>query len=312
MKRPIGVTVGVVVALLGSILALVFAVGAIATLFIQTPPRGQSPGTLATIVSAIAIAGVAAVGVWTAVGLFKLRPWARTSIQVLALFVALGCGFMLLVMMMFRPPADMSKDTYNAARIAIGLAFGLPFLVSAWILLQFNTAATKAAFASGAGADPSPRPLSITFIAWSNLLGGLAFLFAVVGGGEGFLLGLMLPSAIARLYYAGLAALSFYIGKGLLDLRERSREIAIGWSAFTLLNAAAVFLPSVQRRFIAEAAQNSSAADSALPFSPRTFITVVFGAMALSAAVTIWFLAHHRDVFVRTENSRFLARLDQG
>jgi hypothetical protein len=310
MKRPVGVTAGVVVAMLGSIIALIVAVGFVATLFLPVPPGGQTPGKLATFVMALTVASIGGIGVWTAVGLFRLRPWARTSIQVLALFVAIGSAFVLVILGMLGAPAHITRDTVNATRIAAGLMFGIPLALAVWMLVQFNTSATKAAFASNEDVEQAPRPLSITFIAWSNLLSVAAFLVGAVTGGSGFVLGFSLPSWIARIYCVALAAVSLYIGKGLLDLRDRARVIAIGWSVFTLLNALVVFVPSVRQRILGVQIPPPANPDTAfLPFSPDLFFDVVFGAVAIGAALTIWFLEHHRDVFLRTENSRFLTGL---
>ncbi|HEY0528932.1 MAG TPA: hypothetical protein VGD02_08885 [Gemmatimonadaceae bacterium] len=310
MKRPGGVTAAVIVAMFGSMIALMLAAAAVASVFIKLPPGGQAPPPASVLIGAAVFTVVAGVGVWTAVGLFQLRPRARTAIQVLAIFVAIGCAFFLAIFSLVRPAAGLSRDTVNAGRIAVALVSGIPLVIAVWILFQFNTSKTKAAFASGEAVDASPRPLSITFIAWSYLLSIPVFLASTLSDGPGFLLGLTIPTWAARIYAVALAVLSFYIGKGLLELRERTRVIAIGWSVFSLANALVIFLPSVRQRLLNT--QPPPGVETALPFSPDTFLNVVYGAFAIGAVLTIWFLEHHRDKFLRAENFRFLVGLHRG
>jgi hypothetical protein len=312
MKRPGGVTAGVVVAMLGSMAALMLAAAGVASLFIETPAGAQPQPAGSVLIGALLLTVVAGVGTWTAVGLFQLRPWARTTIQVMAIFVAIGCAFILTIFAMVRPGAGLSSDAVNAGRIAVAVMGGIPLVIAVWILFQFNTERTKAAFASREAVDPSPRPLSITFIAWSNFLSIPTFLAGAVIGGPGFVLGLALSPWAARVYAVALAAVSFYIGKGLLGLRERTRLLAIGWSAFSLANALVVFIPSVRHRLLSAHLTPAAHVDTVFPFPPEMFLNLVYGAFAIGAVVTIWFLEHHRDTFLRAENARFLGGLQAG
>jgi hypothetical protein len=310
MKRPGGVTAGVIVTMFGSMAALMLAAAAVASLFIKTPPGGQAPPIGFLLFSALMFTVLAGVGVWTAAGLFQLRPRARTSIQVLAIFVAIGSALFLLMIAIVRPGSGISNDAVIAGRIGAGVMFGVPLAVSLWILFQFNTAATKAAFASGEAVDPSPRPVSITFLACSNFLNIPAFLAGVLthNSNSTFLFGLTLPVWAAYVYTVALVVLSFYVGKGLLDLRERARLIALGWAVFSLANSLVVFVPPVRRRLLTAALIPTGSVDTAFPFTPEMFLNVFYGAFAIGWVVTIWLLEHHRDTFLRAENARYLDR----
>ncbi|HMH97474.1 MAG TPA: hypothetical protein VK577_12955, partial [Bradyrhizobium sp.] len=99
MSRPVGVTASAVVAILGSVFTLVFASLAVASLFIETTQPQPPNNALLVVMSAFVFVAFASVGIWTSVGLFQLRPWARTTILIFAGFLAAGCIFILLAIM---------------------------------------------------------------------------------------------------------------------------------------------------------------------------------------------------------------------
>src|SRR5215208_8224403 len=189
MSRPVGVTASAIVAILGSILALFFAVLSVASLFIETGQPQPPNSAQFVIAGAATFAALAGVGIWTSVGLFRLRSWARTSILVCAGFLAVGSIFSLLVTMVVPMPPEISAGTEGTFRRVAAVMFGIPFAIAAWWLIQFNTRSTKAAFASGVAEAASPRPLSITIIAWTNIFGGVSALFPILTGVPAFLFG---------------------------------------------------------------------------------------------------------------------------
>src|SRR4051812_21431624 len=109
MKRPAGVTASAIVAILGSVFMLLLAALAIASLFMDAP-TSQPASSSATVVSGAAIiAAFAGVGLWTSIGVFRLRAWARISILVFAAFLGVSSIFGLLMTMAVPIPPEFAR-----------------------------------------------------------------------------------------------------------------------------------------------------------------------------------------------------------
>jgi len=303
MSRPVGVTASAVVAILGSVLALVFAAFAIAGVFIGTTPP-QSPSTAPFIVlSALMFVAFACIGIWTSVGLFRLRPWARTATLVFAGFLAAGCIFILVTIMAVPLPPDISAVTGRTVRRVMAGMFGIPLVIAIWWLFQFNTQSTKAAFASSIRGSTSARPMSITIIAVVCITGVVSCLFAILARGPVLLFGASFTGWTAGVTYAIFAALSIFIGKGLLELREEARILAIGWFGFWLVHGSVVALvPSLRQRMF-EMQRAMVENDATLPrLDYGTLTNVSYALTVTMAAIAIWFLIRNRGAFGQTES----------
>ena len=145
MSRPAGVTASAIVAILGGIFALLFAGLAVASLFIETTQPKPPNSAQFVIAGAAMIAALAGIGIWTSVGLFRLRSWAHTSILVFAGFLAAGSLFSLLLTMAMPIPPGFTASTEHIFRPTMAAMFGIPLVIAAWWPFQFNTKSTKAA-----------------------------------------------------------------------------------------------------------------------------------------------------------------------
>ena len=303
MSRPVGVTASAVVAILGSILALLLAALLVASPFMATTQPQPPNSAQFAIAGAVMFAALAGIGIWTSVGLFRLRSWARTSILVFAGFLAACSIFGLLITMAVPIPPEMTAGTGHSFRRAIAVMFGIPLAIAVWWLIQFNTQSTKAAFASPIAEAASQRPLSITIIAWASIVGGASCLFPILARLPAFLFGAIFNGWIAVVIYAFFGALSLYIGKGLLDLRERARVLAIGWFGFGFVHMTVVTLvPSLRQRMLELQRTLEHNQPNPIPFDQGMMLNVIFAFAAIVAAVTIWFLIRNRAAFVRAEN----------
>jgi hypothetical protein len=302
MSRPVGVTASAVVAILGSIFTLVFASLAVASLFIETTQPQPPNNTSFVLMGSLMFVAFACLGFWTAVGLFRLDPWARTSILVFAGFLAAGSAFTLLMIMILPLPANMSAVTgHTIRRVMIGV-LGIPMLIAIWWLIQFNRQSTKAAFASSIAGPASVRPLSITIIAFGCILGGVSFLFAILARVPAYLFGMSFNTWIAGVIYAIFAALSMFIGKGLLELREEARILAIGWCGFWLVHGSLVTLvPPLRQRMLELQLATLAKENTPMPFDPGLLTNLSFAFTVILAAGAIWFLIRNRAAFVGME-----------
>jgi len=302
MSRPVGVTASAVVAILGSVFTLVFASMAVASLFIQAA-QPQPPNTASFVVaSALMFVVFACIGFWTSVGLLRLRPWARTAILVFAGFLAAGSIFTLLTTMIIPMPPDMGADTQHTVRRVMAVMFGIPLVISIWWLIQFNTQSTKAAFASPVAEPSSARPVSITIIAVALIFGGVSCLFAILAGAPAFVFGVSFTGWTAGVIYAIFAAVSTFIGKGLLDLREEARILAIGWCGFWLVHGSLVTLvPPLRQRMLELQHALLQEQKNPPPFDVGMLTNVSFAFTVIMVAAAIWFLIRNRGAFGQTE-----------
>lgn len=303
MSRPVGVTASAIVAILGSMFALLMAVLVVASLFIETPQSQPPPGAPFVITTAAMFVALAGIGIWTSVGLFRLRSWARTSILIFSGFLAAIFVFSLLAILAVPMPPGTSAGTKDIFRGSMAVAFGIPLAIAIWWLIQFNTPSTKAAFASPIAGAASPRPLSITVIAWFSIIGGASALFPIVTRLPAFLFGATFNGWTAGVIYALFGAISLYIGKGLLDLQERARVFAIGWLGFGLVHTSIVVLvPPLRHRMLEMQRGLEQNQPNPFPFDQGLFTTVMLAFTAAITVTAIWFLIRNRAAFVRAEN----------
>lgn len=300
MSRPVGVTASAVVAILGSMIALLFAV-----LLVTTPTItiGQPPPPYAAqigIVAAAIAAALAGLGIWTAVDLFRLRSWARMSILIFAGFLGAWAALALIVTMVIPMPPEITAGTRQGFRVIAAVMFGIPLGIAVWWLIQFNTQSTKAAFASPVIGPASPRPLSISILGWTGIVGGVGCLLWIPIRLPAFLFGATFTGWTAGVIYGLFGALSFYIGKGLLDLRETRRRLAIGWLLFGFVHTCVITLvPSVRQRMFEMQRTINPNQTNPLPLNQgvMTFVTIGFSTILTAAA--IYFLIRNRAAFVR-------------
>jgi hypothetical protein len=303
MGRPVGVTASAIVALLGSIIAALFAAFMAASPFIATlQPQPPNTAQLA-FASAGMFSVMAIVGIWTSVGLFRLRSWARTSILVFASFLAIGAFFSLLMTPFLPKSPNYSADTAHVVRLMMAAAFGIPLAIAVWWLIQFNTQSTKAAFASPREEPASSRPLSITVIAWAFIIGGATCLIPLPLRSPAFLFGAIFTGWSAALIYLILGTLQLYIGKGLLDLRERARIAAIAWTALSFVNGSVIVLvPSMWQRMLElQPTRDPNQLKPPPVEGMMLYVGLAFG--AILAGTVIWFLVRNRPAFVPAENA---------
>lgn len=303
MSRPVGVTASAIVAILGSMIALLFAV------VLATSPMitiGQPPPPYAAqmgiVVAAIA-AALAGLGIWTAIGVFRLRSWARMSILIFAGFLGAWATLALIVTMAIPMPPEIGAGTRQTFHGTVALMFGIPLAIAVWWLIQFNAQSTKAAFASPLTGPASTRPLSISIIGWTGIVGGVGCLLWIPVRLPAFLFGVTFNGWNAGIVYGLFGALSLYIGKGLLDLRERARLLAIGWFVFGFVHMCVVTLvPSVRERMfeVQRTINPNQEYPSPIDQGVLMYLTVAFA--TILAATAIYFLVRNRAAFGQSDS----------
>jgi hypothetical protein len=298
MQRPAGVTASAVVAFLGSAVFLLLGGIMIATV------REPTGGALAAVVGA-AFIGFAALGIWTGVSLLRLRPWARVSILVFGGFLAVISALSAITAALV-PLVAAQHQGMRPLYVGVYL---LPLGIGAWWLVYFTRPGTKAAFgldraaagaAFGGPSEPGPprRPLGLAVLGWLWIVGAALSLLLAAAGWPAFVAGHMITGWSAALVYLVFGAIGLYLGRGLLKLSERARQLAIVWFGLTIAHTLYVLLTPGGRMGLAQmqrALPLAGQADAALVLTQMAIQTTFFG-LAIPAAV-IWMLIRYRSAF---------------
>lgn len=316
MQRPAGVILTSIVQVLGSLFVLLLAA------FMAIAPRivPQSPNTpkappglflaLAVVYLLFAMLGLA-----TAIGIFRVKQWARYSTLIFAGFlVFVGVTAALASALVPQPPPTAASAARLPANFAVIVKAFMALMwlgiaaLGGWWLYYLNRQEIRLRFRGGVAealAAPSRRPLSIVVLATLSLFAVPWALFGIWKPFPTLLLGIVLRGTAARLVYFVFLAAFLYMGVGLLRLSPPARVLAIWFYAFGWLNTAISWgLPGRDERYRQILAESASIWGMQLPPPQGLSIAVM---MALGAAfglllsvVAIYFLIARRSAFEAT------------
>jgi hypothetical protein len=279
--------------------AVILAASPMITIGQPPPPYAAQMG----IVMAAIAAALGGLGIWTAIGVFRLRAWARMSILIFAGFLGAWAALALIVTMVMPMPPEITAGPRQTFRGIAALMFGIPLGITVWWLIQFNAQSTKAAFASPVPEAASPRPLSVSIIGWTGIVGGVGCLIWIPIRLPAFLFGMTFNGWTAGIVYGLFGALWLYIGKGLLDLRERARLLAIGWFVFGLVHTCVIALvPSVRERMFEMQRTINPNQQYPTPIDQGALMYLMIAFTTILAATAIWFLVRNRAAFGRADS----------
>jgi hypothetical protein len=188
--------------------------------------------------------GIAVFGIFTGIGLIRLRNWARISILIFSGLTVFFGGTALLVLLAIPFPINPSGPPVDpgAVKAVVLLVYGIPVLISIWWLVLFNLKGTKAQFA-GTSSETSPGipsapacPLPVQTIAvcflfsvlWTLVVPFLQMPFPAVFFGHPF----YGTSGKVLIVLAGLLLGAGSIG--LLKLKKWSYPLVLGIQGFWL------------------------------------------------------------------------------
>jgi hypothetical protein len=267
--------------------------------------------------------GLAVWGIVTAVGLSKLRRWARTSILIIggcvAFFGFVAMAGMLVTMLLAPHLLASTGDTQHGSLATVRILFGsFAFIYAAitaigifW-LVYFNRKTARIAFAGGAEElAVSRRPLLISIYAVLSLVGALGFLLAAFIPFPAIILGVAFTGWKKTLIYLTYAAIQTAIGVGLWKLLEWARKLALGFLALgAAMTLAYLVWPSLILRND-EIVYHSMGV--ARPLSPQHFHTVmysvIFGFSLLFMAAIAWMLHYYRGRFAPPATAATIAEV---
>ena len=137
-----------------------------------------------------------------------------------------------------------------------------------------------------------------------SLAGAASCVLGILTRTPAFLFGVAFNGWSAGVIWAIFGALSLFIGKGLLDLREEARILAIGWFGFSLVHTSLVMLVPPWRERMLQLQQGlDKNQPHPIPFDLGMLTTAVFAFGAIVSALAIWFLVRNHAAFGRADST---------
>jgi cell division protein FtsL len=342
MKRPFGVVFSAIVLLLLSLLQLLMAFGmAVSGAILPmhpaahglpgAPPPPPMPNWMPIFMYVLCafFAALAAWGIATTVGLFRLRRWARYSVLVIGGSLAL-IGFVsaittgLLMLVSIPLPSTVNASQAQTVQTMTKAVFGVIAFIYMVIcavgiswLIYFNRRKVRELFAATntvqllAGGTPVPdlaapaldlsgsRPFLISVLAVLNMIGACGCLLMALVPIPGALFGLILHGWQKVALYLFFALVQAAIGVGLWRLREWGRLLALGMIVFGVAQSLVyVVRPSLMLKY---GAAMSRAMVPAQPQLQGRFLTlsysISFGFSILLCCAIAALLIYYRAAF---------------
>jgi len=249
------------------------------------------------IIMAVIFSAFALWGILTGIAIFRRRGWARISIMLFGILLAImGAGGA--VASFFIPvPEQEGVDPRIMSTVRFGMAAFYLVLaaIGIWWLALFNKQTTRKYFE---GADPrevpGARPLSLSIIGWYLLLSSLMMAVSAVFKIPAFILGGVLTGWGALGVYSLFTVAQLYLGTGILHLQEHARVGGIAYFVLVAINSLLTMVGfeskmEIMRRELPKLFPAGM---------PQVQPMWVFGLMgAALVVVPVWFLVRRRAAF---------------
>jgi len=275
------------------------------------------------------LAGFAIWGIVTAIGLFRLRRWARYSILIIGGLVAffglvsmlsmLAATMVSLTPLPGATPSPLAPDQAHSVQVmtkvifvVLALMYGGICSIGVWWLVYFNRKTARETFAgrieelvvagipvTASIAVPGRRPILISVIAVLNLIGAGCILLSVFLPIPALAFGFVLHGWGKLAIYVLYCCLQTAVGVGLWRMQEWGRRLTFGLLALGLVQSAFYALqPSLVLRYSAEINKLISPVPSPLPARFQSILfSASFGFSILFCVAIAAVLIHYRRAF---------------
>jgi hypothetical protein len=309
-KPSAGVIASAIIALLGSVIAiLVGGLMALSGLALSTSAAVPSPDRPLPSIAVIALmasveVGFGLCGIASAVGLVRLKNWARQCFVVfggLLAFLSFASASGLLFAAIAPPPIlppNVSPGLFRTIILGFTVVSVICFAIAIWWLVYFNRASVKAQFGADAvAAQPRPFPLTVSIIAWIFIVGGVMTAVQMLFSYPLLIFGIVLRGWAAGLALALFAAISLSAGIGLLKKRVEAYSLAVGYSAFGILNVVSyLVIPGSFARMQEIMRETQGGQTSGLPTSAMNpfVVFIMLVGLAFTTAILILLIRARR------------------
>lgn len=309
---PSAVVAAGIVGILASLFTILIAIASIAGMFMLPPnnsaaiPPSAKPLAIAMM---YLLGGLAIFGIFTSVGVVRLKKWARVSMLIWGGVMAAFCGLILLFTA-FVPlpevPANASVS-FPFLRIVISAMYGIPFLIGIWWLLLFNQTAVKEQFVAVATSDgqilsaPQPRcPLPLAILAgFSIFSAGFSLLLPFTNFPVNMILfGYRFQGLVGVVLFYLSAGLLLVGATGMLRLKRWSYPLVLGQYFFWMASGTITLVSPNYDRNLHEIMSQMNVPEGSM--GQAAFAqTRVFGILSLIPGVLlIWLLLYFHTRFV--------------
>lgn len=329
-RRPVGLVAAAVVLVLLACFVVLGGMGVLASVLLLHVPQvdqqlEQFPALKAIeIVNGIVILLMGGLCAWTAADLLRVKKWARISILILggmiAFFSLVECA--LFSMMAFHPlmltpqAGQVSPELVKVMFLVMaGMSF-LFMLVGVWWLVYFNLRSVCAVFAGHVDVAPEERPADAPIErakpegdAIGVLVSCLAVLYLL--GAAGMVVGalLHLPLLLFSHIFDGnaasmmmlfMAAVSIWMGIGMLRRLKAAWAVALVFNAFGLLSELWMLLPmshtpELEQELLVRMVGHGFPVESSPLIEPMILIGAVGGILLILAV--FWMLWRAKPLF---------------
>jgi hypothetical protein len=311
MRLSAGGIASAIIAIGGGIVSLLFGGIMIFALFAtRVPPPGQpAPPIPMGLILGVMIGLYWGFGIWgivSAIGLLRLRNWARICFAVyggiLAAFSLCGVFGMAMAAMVPQPtlPPNVSPELMTRIFAIFAVVALLFTALGIWWAIYFTRPRIKAQFMSEAeAAAPRLFPLSITIIAWFLIIGGVSLVFMqLVLPFPMVLLGLVVRGFGGRIVALLFAGVSLFAGIGMLKKQAAANSVAIGYSIFNLLNTLSLWIVPGAVVRMQDAIQDMMPLGQ-VPQMDVTSFKLMMLPTAMLIVIALWFLITRRQSFLQ-------------
>ncbi len=260
-------------------------------------------------IAVICVFGI--LGIFSAVGIWRLQNWARLSFLIYSGVMVLMCVLVVAVMWVVLPSLpSIPPQAAGRIRAMMAIIYGLPAVIGIWWLILFNRKDISRQFQGEPlmmedGITPQPPkpacPLPIAALAGLSLVsvGCVPLLFLMRMPVPLVLFGHAISGRPALAIFTVITLTLAVSGVGLLQLRKWSYPLAIGYHLFWCLNATVAFLNPKTRTLMNDMltkVQTPGYPGGAFSYSHNQYLAATAGGLLFTIAILVTFL-YYRTAF---------------
>jgi hypothetical protein len=283
----------------------------------EVPPIPPFALTAATIMLVVMFL-VAIFGIFTGIGLFQLKKWARISALVWAGITVLFSSIALAFLMILPFPTVPNAQGANLAAVKgmLAIFYGLPILIGVWWLILFNQKKTKTLFEGAPTLSPSAAPVEPRCPIPLAILAGF-MLFSVMSmflvpfmhvPVTMILFGQRLRGEFGAFLFSAFTVLNLAAAIGLLKLKRWGYWLAFGLYGFAVVSGTVTVLRSNYAQNMREIFSEMRMPEASGPVLDMVNNRFFAFFTLIPILIILGILAHYRSRFLQASAARESAK----